>query len=141
LPQIHTSPNRDTGVSGHVRHGVVIGVAFGAGFLAGQDLQQLVGIEAGQRQVEVVALEIRQLDAQHRVVPASVLGNAVVGDHQGSTLGRRQMVEHHHRHHIQTQLVGRRQAAMAGDDHAIAADRIGLVKPNSAIDAAICATC
>ena len=112
---------------GHLGHRIVIGLALGVRLVARHQLGQRVGIEAGERQIEVVVLQGREFDAQHRVVPAGVLGDAVVGDHQGPALRRAQMVEHDHRHHLQPELLRGGEPSVPGDDHAVAAgqDRIG----------------
>jgi len=75
----------------------------------------------------------------HLLVPCRILGDAVVGDHQRPALvgsgGR-----HHHRT-VQGRACGRRQSAVSRHQHTVAADQAWITKPNSTIEAAICATC
>jgi hypothetical protein len=68
-----------------------------------------------------------QFDPQHRVIPAGVLGDAVVRDHQGATLRGRQVIEHDDRHDVQPEFLGSGQTTMPSHDDAVAAckDRIG----------------
>ena len=48
----------------------------------------LVGVEAGERQVEAVGLQIAQFDAQQVLVPAGRERQAVVGQDVGAASGR-----------------------------------------------------
>jgi len=47
----------------YLGRGILVGVAFGAGLLAGQDVQELVGIEAGERQIVIVEFELFEFEA------------------------------------------------------------------------------
>jgi len=95
-----------------------------------QQFGQRVSIEAGQINVEAFELQGLQFDAQHRVIPACVLGNSVVRDHQGPALGRTQVIEHDHGHDLQPELLRSGQASMPSDNDAVTAceDRVGKSK-------------
>ncbi|NKA76033.1 hypothetical protein GO290_05043 [Ralstonia solanacearum] len=92
-------------------------------------ISERVRIETRQRQVEVRRVERGQLGAQHGFVPARVLGDAVVRDHQGPPLRGAQVVQHHHRHHRQSQLHGSGKASVACDDDAVATGQDGVGEP------------
>ena len=119
-PQIHRSPGRligSTGTSGAWSRSSPPSVSFG------EQPIEIGVVEAEQREVDVLVLQSSKLGCQHRLVPAGVLGDAVVGDHQGPALGRRQMREHDHRHVRQSELPGSQHPAVARDDHAVVADQ------------------
>jgi hypothetical protein len=65
---------------------IFVGLALGGGLLAGQDVQQLVGVETGERQVEVVELEFFEFEAQQVLVPVCPGGRAVGQDTEGLDL-------------------------------------------------------
>ena len=45
----------------------------------GQDLGQLAGVKAQRGQVDIQIHQLREFQPQERVIPAGVLGDAVVG--------------------------------------------------------------
>ena len=96
-------------------------------FLSGQQIGQGVGVKPGQRKIKAVLLQGGEFDLQHRLVPACVLGDAVVGDYQRPTLGRCQMVEHDHRHRFNTELLCSRQPPVASDNDPVTSgqNRVG----------------
>jgi hypothetical protein len=87
--------------------------------------QFLVG-EAGQPQVEAVAVEGMQFGGQQFLVPASVQGQLVVCQDIGAALSFGQVVEDQHRHGVEAKLFRRRQPPVAGDDVALAIGENGI---------------
>ena len=47
----------------HLGGCIFVVLPFGGGLFAGQDVQELVGVEAGERQIEVGFLKLRKFDA------------------------------------------------------------------------------
>jgi hypothetical protein len=78
-------------------------------------------------QIEIHVVQRRQFGAQQILIPASVFGQLVVGDHQGAALGIAQMVENDHRNRVDPELLRRQQAAMPGNDDIVRTgqDRVG----------------
>ena len=60
---------------------------------------------------------------QHRLIPAGVFRDPVVGDHQRPALRFRKMRKHNDRHFGQAELLGGQHPAVAGDDHVVGADQ------------------
>jgi len=72
------------------------------------------------------------------LVPTGIESQLVVREHQRLSLGWRQMAEHNYRYFVHAELLGREQPSVPGDDSILAVDvKIGLVQPNSRIEAAI----
>ena len=63
-----------------------------------EQVGQLVGVKTGQRQVKRLLLQGFDLDAQHFLVPARILGIAVVCEDVGFTLRLGQVVHQNARH-------------------------------------------
>ena len=88
-----------------------------------EDAKEVGVAEAKQVEIEFVVAQRRELRPQHRLVPAGVLGDPVVGNDKRPSLRLAQMIEHDHRHLSEAQALRREHAAMAGDDHVIGADQ------------------
>nr|WP_267459755.1 hypothetical protein [Xanthomonas euvesicatoria] len=111
----------------NLRQRILIGLPLVVRLVARDQFRQRVGVEAGDVEVEAFQLQGFQFDAQHRVVPTRVLGDAVVRDDQGAALRWRQVIQHDHRHDLQPEFLGGGQASVTSNDDAVAArqDRIG----------------
>ena len=109
---------------GRGRHVVGIGEARRQ---VGQQARDFVGVEAGEREVEAVGLQLSELDAQQVVVPPSGEGQSVVSQHVGAALGRGEVGQLQRGHLGHAQLARGEEAAVAGDDAAVGVDqhRIG----------------
>ena len=68
---------REIGVP-DLRHRILVGIALSGRFLAASQIGQRIGIEPGQRQIKVIVLQCGQFHLQHGLIPAGVLGDAVV---------------------------------------------------------------
>jgi hypothetical protein len=88
----------------------------------GQETGQFVVFETGQRQVELVELQIGQFELEQLVVPARILMRAVVHQPVGAQLRRRQAMRDMHRHARHTEPLGRLVAGVADDDHHVLVD-------------------
>ncbi len=92
-----------------------------------EQLLDLICLEAGKAEVEPEGAEIGHLRRQHRIVPARIEGEPVVGEDVGALLRLAHVPELDHRHHVQLELPCRQEPAVAGH-HAIVAvdeDRVG----------------
>ena len=114
----------------NLRYRVLIGLTLVVRLFARDKFGQRVGVEAGDVQIETFQLQSLKFDPQHRVIPASVLRDAVVCDDQGAALGRAQVIQYDHGHDFQPEFLRSGQAAMPSDDDAVTAckDRIGEAK-------------
>ena len=88
---------------------------------------ELALVEAGEREIEALAVQRMQLRCQQLLVPAGIERELVVGDHVGAALRLGQMIEHHDRHGIEPETARRLEATVPGDHRAVARDqhRIG----------------
>ena len=90
--------------------------------------QQRSELEVGepdQVEVEAEVLEAGDLDAEQIVVPASVEGELVVGDHIGALLRLRPAARHHHGNAPDPERLRREHAAVPGDDGRVLIDEHG----------------
>ena len=90
---------------------------------------EFVFVEAEHSEVDVLIPEGSKFRCQHLVIPAGVLGDAIVGDHQSPALRRRQVRQHDHRRFREAKLARRKHAAVTRDDHAIIADQHWVHEP------------
>ena len=65
---------------------ILVGLTLVVGLIAGHDIQQLIGIEAGERQIEVIELEFFEFEPQQILVPVRPGGRSVGEDTQGLDL-------------------------------------------------------
>ena len=101
---IQTSPGREIGVS-HLRHRILIGLASLSGSSPAISSASASASKPVMSRSKPSSCKAASSIAQHRIVPAGVLGDAVVRDHQGAALRRRQVIEHDHRHRLQPELL------------------------------------
>ena len=90
------------------------------------DFAKLVELFDEHKVIEGVVLKIGEFHLQHGIVPAGILGDAVVRDDQGAALGRRQVVEHHDGDGTDAELLGGREASMPGDNDPVATGQDGV---------------
>lgn len=83
------------------------------------------GLEASdfQIEVEIHVGESLKFDSQNLAVPASELGQAVIGDDICAPLGRREVAQRDSRHIDHAELLGGSNAPMASNDAAIIVDQ------------------
>lgn len=119
-------------LAGRNRHvvGCVLAVIVGGLGLITERRHQRVELtfgEAGERKVEAVAVKRMQFGREQFLVPACVERELVVGDHVGSTLCGRQVIENDDRNRIEPELARRQQPAVAGNNTAprVNQDRVG----------------
>lgn len=107
------------------------GVRFDALRAAADPEIDLGGLEADHLQVEVeVHLgQALQLDREQVLVPASKLGEAVVGDHEGADLGLGEVLELEGRDRLHPELLRGANSAVAGDDRAACVDQDRVREP------------
>jgi hypothetical protein len=101
-------------------------VLFGGRFRLLDGVEQafdLGGREAGQVQIEAGVGQFGELQRQHRLVPAGIEREPVVGDHVGALLRRRQVRKLDHRHLGEPQLACGQQPAVTGDHTVLAIDQ------------------
>ncbi len=79
--------------------------------------------KAEKLEVEAVLLEPCELGRQHRLVPAAIERDLVVGEPVGPGLRVAQMLEADHRHLGQAKPPRRQKPAVAGDQHAALVDQ------------------
>ena len=94
-----------------------------------EQLVQLGVGEADQVQVELELVQRLELGAQQLLVPAGVLGDAVVGDHQRPALRVGEVVEDDRRDLRHPEPLRRQEPAVSGDDDAVAADQDRVGEP------------
>ena len=102
-----------------IRDGVGIRLSLGNHIFFGTSVQQtvkLVGVEAEERQVKILFLQIAQFDRQKVVVPLRDLAGLVVRDSIRLHLFRREVFRDHHRNFREAELFRRFQAGVA-DNH------------------------
>ena len=80
-------------------------------------------VETKQAEVDILIAERSQLGRQHLVIPARVVGDTVVGDHQRATLRGGKVRKHDDRRLRETKLARRQHTPMSRNDHAIVADQ------------------
>ena len=85
----------------------------------------LVQVEAGrgEREIEIEGFERLQFEREPLLVPAGAVGKPVVRDHEGASLGRIQVVERNRRRLLEAEALCGEQAAVAGENHALAVDQ------------------
>ena len=117
LPQSHRSPGRETGFSG------TGGDGRSASLLVrdGEQVVDLLGVEAGEAEVEVRRVEFLQFEREQFLVPVGPGDRAVHHQPEGLHLRRRPLVAEDHRHFGDAQLARGLQAEVAVDDLAVAA--------------------
>lgn len=74
--------------------------------LPGQQLRELVGVEAGQIEIKAVELKITELELEKFIVPLGVLVRAVVHQPVGARLRGRQALGDMDRHRLKAQCLG-----------------------------------
>ena len=102
-----------------IRDGIGIHLSLGNHIFFGISVQktiQLIGVEAEERQVKILFLQIAQFDRQQVVVPLRDLAGLVVCDPVCLHLFRREVFRDHHRNFRETELFRRFQAGVA-DNH------------------------
>ena len=112
------------------RHGRRRGDGIGR-VVVGRDIEalnaevDLAHVEADRlkAEVQVQGREILQALREELIVPAGVLGQAVVGDHVRPSLGRAQVFEADRRHLGPAEQATGFEAAVAGDELAVAVDQ------------------
>ena len=88
-----------------LRHRISIGILWRQLLDLRQQVGQLFIAEPDQAQVEVLLRQVLQLTAQQVRVPPSIQRQLVVRKDVGLPLALTQVVEHHHRHRLQPQLL------------------------------------
>jgi hypothetical protein len=78
---------------------------------------ELPVVEAGQPEVEAVALQVAELEPQQRLVPLGVLARAVVHQPVGLCLRRRQPAGDMHRDGREAELARRLEPGVPGENH------------------------
>ena len=91
-----------------------------------EQVSQLVCIKAGQGQVKRLLLQGFNLDAQHFLVPARILGIAVVREDVGFALGVGQVVHQHAGHFGEAFLTCSHQPPMTSDHVVVLVDDYGV---------------
>ena len=109
------------------RVGDVVLVLAGAGeVLPAEQPVKLIILEAGQRQVEAVELQVVELEAEEPLVPLGVLARAVVHEAICLRLRRGEAAGDMHRRLGPPELAGRLEAGVTGEDHHLFVDDDGL---------------
>ena len=91
-----------------------------------EQVGQLVSVKTGQRQVKRLLLQGFDLDAQHFLVPARILGIAVVRKNVGLALRLGQVVHQHAGHLGEAFLPRSHQATVTGDHVVVLVDDHGV---------------
>ena len=102
-----------------IRNGVSIRLSLGNHIFFGTSVQQtvkLVGVEAEEREIKILFLQIAQFDRQQVVVPLRDLAGLVVRNPICLHLFRRKVFRDHHRNFREAELFRRFQAGVA-DNH------------------------
>ena len=108
--------------------------------LRGQQLRQFLVIEADQAEIEVLVLERGEFQAKQFVIPTGIQREFVVRDDVGALLGFGKVVENDDRDFGMFSLRAASRRPWPAIMPALLSTRIGFVKPNSRMLAAICAT-
>src|SRR5947209_20244957 len=124
---------------GRLRRVVGIGPTLGP---LGEQLANFELSKAGEAEVKPRFAQLTDFEREHLEIPAGVERQLVVGEHIGAALRRREVRQDDAR---QTSSSPSKCAASTRQWPAImpssSSISTGLVKPNSRIEAAICATC
>lgn len=143
IPTQHPMPPQDPQIAAccywlvrGVWHLIRVGQAL-SGPLCRLDRRYIVQLEARQLKVEVQIGQMPKFCRQQALVPAGILSQPVVGYHVGPLLGLVEAVELDAGHLGHSQLTGRHDPAVAGDDAVLAVyqDRVSPAElPNRGAD-------
>ncbi|CAM3827112.1 hypothetical protein CADE109221_11800 [Castellaniella denitrificans] len=115
-PDVAWAAHRNVGLR---RCGIGVGGARGRSIQFSQQHLDLIVGETSQAQVVVHVRQIPQLGGEHRLVPARVQRQLVIGDHVGAFLGVCQVAQAQARHFGHAQPGGGQDAAVARNDAAL----------------------
>lgn len=99
------------------------GIAAGISVKAVEQPAEFFFGKAQKIEIEGVFVQGRDLGLEHRIVPARILRDPVVGDHQRPALRFRKMRKHDDRNLGEPKLLGCENAPVAGNDHIVGADQ------------------
>ena len=132
-PRTQRSPGLLTSFGGNL--GCLVRIGQALDLLRAQQLVQLLGDEAGQRQVEIVELQVAELQPQKLIVPLGVLVGPVVHEAVGFGLGRGKPLRNVDRDRLQAQRLAASSRVWPTITTIFSSTTMGWRKPNSAIDA------
>ena len=115
----------------HFRHMVVFCLSANR-FVIQQQAIELIEAKPHNFEVKVQIIQGLQLCFEQFIVPACILRQLVISQHQSPTLHLVQMPQHNHRHRRHTQLIGRHQTTMTCHNHPVLAHQNRIHKPEAA---------
>ena len=119
LPSSQRSPGCVTGTAG----GSGVSSSRGSACAEREQRVDLRSLEAEGGEVDAEFAEVRHLEREQLLVPAGLLGEAVVGEDVGALLRFAEVGELDHRHRGEAELARREHPSVAGDDAVVAVDQ------------------
>jgi hypothetical protein len=92
-------------------------------------LREVLVVETGNGEMEVLVLQCLQFQLQELFVPTCGLRQPVVGENVSPTLGLAEVIEDDDRHLAEVQFARRQQPAMTGDDPGVTVHQDRRVEP------------
>ena len=94
----------------------------------GQKVLEFLLVKAGQLQAKVLGGQSLQFESEHVLVPTSIQGELVVGEHERSLLVGGEVAEGYHGHMGIVQLASGHYAPVAGNDPTLGVGQNRVVK-------------